>query len=119
MDRSRALACIPIRHPQGQASTGKGGLLLTYPVLPAPHPWRPRFGGGVRWRRLQLDRMGSEVWELIDGQRTVADIAREFGQRHQLNPREAELAVSSFLRQLGKRQLVALREPKERTDLST
>ena len=64
-------------------------------------------------RHLQLDRLGSEVWNLIDGQKSVAAISEIFRERHLLTAREAEIAVSTFLQQLGRKGLVALRDPEQ------
>ena len=60
--------------------------------------------------RLQLDNLGTEVWKMIDGKRTVRDIVDAFAETHQLEGREAEMAVTQFLRDLGKRGLIGLQE---------
>lgn len=64
-----------------------------------------------RHRKLQLDELGSEVWDLCDGHRSVGDMIKEFSRRHQLNRKETEVAMLTYLRQLAKRRLVALHVP--------
>jgi hypothetical protein len=60
-------------------------------------------------RKLQLDSLGSFVWELLDGKRTVRQIAETLAQEFQLHPKEAEVSVTQFLRSLGQRGLIGLR----------
>jgi hypothetical protein len=60
-------------------------------------------------KKLQLDALGTEVWELLDGGTRVRDVIRQFAARHRLQQRETELAVTRFLRELGKRGLIGLR----------
>jgi hypothetical protein len=47
---------------------------------------------------------------MIDGKRTVWDIVAAFAEAHQLEIREAEMAVTQFLRDLGKRGLIGMQE---------
>jgi hypothetical protein len=113
--RAEALEHTPIKNVQTEETRlDSGEILLVYTV--AIRPWFTglvkRFGGtsdGRFQKRLQLDLLGSEVWDLLDGQRSVREVIRQFARRHQLHPREAEVAVTRFLRDLGKRGLVGLR----------
>ena len=91
-----------------------GELLLTYPVT--IRPWLAglfrRLGAKSErtvLKKLQLDPLGTEVWELMDGNARVRDIIRRFASVHHLPQREAEVAVTRFLWDLGKRGLVGLR----------
>ncbi|MFP7754620.1 PqqD family protein [Thermodesulfobacteriota bacterium B35] len=112
--RQQALACIPVRNPEAGQHRNDEGILLSYPV--EVKPW---FQGIFRRvaarsspvivRKLQLDAMGGSVWEMIDNRRSVREIAEIFARRNGLGSREAEIAVSAFVRELGKRGLVALR----------
>ena len=117
LPRRQALECIPVRNPEAGQTRNDEGILLSYPV--EVKPWFQgifrRVAGrdsGIIVRKLQLDAMGSSVWEMIDNRRSVREIAELFGQRHHLGRREAEISVSAFVRELGRRGLVALREKK-------
>ncbi len=112
--RNQALDCIPVRNPEVRAEATGQGLLLSYPV-----EVRPWFRGilrhvtgnpGIVTRKLQLDSLGSSVWEMIDDRRSVRQLAARFQERYQVGRREAELSVTAFLRELGKRGLVAMKE---------
>lgn len=115
--REASLACRPAKNPEVQETLQDSGeLLLTYPVR--ARPWfealARRLGApaaGVQTRRLQLDTLGTAAWQLLDGQRTVAAVVQAFGRKFQLHPREAEVSVTRFLKELGKRGLIGLKAP--------
>lgn len=115
LNRGQALACTPIRNPEVEEEKKQEGILLRYPV--EVKPWfRSIFkrlsnrDSNIIIRRLQLDALGSSVWQMVDGKLTVAEIAEQFRNTHQLGTREAELSVSGFLKDLGRRGLIALKE---------
>ncbi len=114
-DRQQALACTPIRNPEVEEEIKTEGILLRYPV--EVKPWfRSIFkrlsnrDSNIIIRRLQLDTLGSSVWQMVDDRKTVAEIAEQFRRTHQLGTREAELSVTGFLKDLGRRGLIALKE---------
>jgi hypothetical protein len=114
LSRSEALECIPYKNREVVAtSQANGDILLAYPIT-----WRPwvaslyrRLGGAdqtPRMKKIQLDALGTQVWHLMNGQRSVRQIVREFSKTHRLPPQEAETAVTRFLQDLGRRGLVGL-----------
>jgi len=52
--------------------------------------------------------VGTSVWDLVDGKRSVRMIIQIFAKAHRLENREAEVSVTSFIRQLGQRGLLGL-----------
>lgn len=113
--RAEALGCIPVRNRAVvEERLENGTLRLSVPVgvrpwiarlaawLGAPPPEPPR-------RRIELDRLGTAVWERLDGVATLGEIAAAFAREHRLPAREAEAAVGRFVRELGRRGLVGLR----------
>lgn len=113
--RSEAMNCIPVKNLQAQETRGESGLvLLSYPVEIRPWiaGWIRRFGGvteDARLKKLQLDELGTAVWNLLDGRRTVGQVIQAFTAMQRLHPKEASVAVTLFLRELGKRGLIGLR----------
>lgn len=115
LTREEALACRPVKNHQVTETQGEGGeVTLSYPVQ--IKPWiaglRRRLGGGDKAlppKKLQLDELGAEVWALIDGRRPVKGIIRVFKEKYKVTDRDAEIAVTRFLRELGKRGLIGLR----------
>lgn len=113
--RQRAFQSIPLKNPDVREETQENGNVL----LSCPVGMRPLFAkavslfggdvGKIRMRRIQLDELGSEVWRLLDGQRTVAQIIRQFAKHHQVHKKEAEVAVTQFIRDLGRRGLIGIK----------
>ena len=60
-------------------------------------------------KKLQLDILGTAVWKMIDGKRSVGQIVHAFAESHRLQTKEAEVAVTEFIRELGRRGLIGLR----------
>ena len=65
-------------------------------------------------RKIALDEIGSAVWEMCDGKHTVDRMIRRLADKHQLNRREAEVALTTYLRQLGKKRLIGFAVSKKR-----
>ena len=59
-------------------------------------------------RVVRLDRVGSQVWALCDGTRTVEEVVEAFAARHRLTFHEARVAVTGYLRQLVHRGALAM-----------
>ena len=114
-DRAEAFKFIPVKNIQiTEKRLDSGEILIHYPVT--LRPWIAgivkRFSGSnaeLQSKPLQLDQLGTEVWELIDDNRSVRRIIEIFAKTHQLQIREAEVAVSQFIRMLGQRGLIGLR----------
>lgn len=114
--RNHALECIPAKNPQvSEEADANGDLRLLYQVQVLP--WFQgvlkkitRSKSTVINRTLQLDALGTSVWQMIDGRQSVKKIIDEFQAVHQLNRREAEISVTAFFKELGKRGLLAMRE---------
>lgn len=116
ISREKALSCKPVKNIQvTETRLETGAVMLIYPV--GTKPWVAalikRFSGGAHkpvTKKLELDTLGSAVWDLLDGKRSVKQVIREFSEAYQLHPKEAEMSVTMFLRQLGKRGLIGFRE---------
>lgn len=78
----------------------------------------PRFNGWLgRWitqrllnpcYRVRLDRFGSEVWNSVDGIRTVREIAEELRYRLGEEIEPAEERVAAFFRRLERGRCIEL-----------
>jgi hypothetical protein len=112
--RLEAMNCIPVKNLRVKETRGEAGrLILSYPVEMKPWiaGWIRRFGGmdGARTKKLQLDGLGMAVWDMLDGKLSVGQVIQGFAAGQRLHPREAEVAVTAFLRELGKRGLIGMR----------
>jgi len=59
-------------------------------------------------RRVELDALGAKVLQMCDGKQNVETIIENFAADHKLSFREAQLAVTEFVRQLAQRGLIAI-----------
>ena len=116
LSRTDALGCIPIRNPMVvESRMDSGEILLSY-----TETLKPWFAGILRrmnkaseirrTRKLQLDILGTGVWDLVDGKSTVMEIIDSFAGIHQLYHKEAEVSVIQFLRELGRRGIVGMKQ---------
>ncbi len=114
LSRKAALACIPVKSGEVAEERGESGdLLLIYPVRVRPvfaalGRFLGRSGGEPPKKRLQLDRLGTAAWDLFDGKRSVKRVIDDFAAAFDLHTREAEVSVTAFIRELGKRGLLGL-----------
>jgi hypothetical protein len=114
MSRGAALDCRPKKSLHiTESRLETGDVFLEYPLT--VRPWlaavAKRLGKSrdvVQIKKLQLDAMGTAVWDLVDGQRSVRRIIQIFAETHRLNNKEAEVSVTSFIRELGQRGLLGL-----------
>ena len=115
LTRDQALACTPVRNNVVNWQLLDTGLIqVEYALVLKPflHSIFQRFNrdsGDLPTRKGQLDGLGTQVWQMIDGSRTTADLIEEFAASHRISLEEAEQSITLFLRELGKRGLIALR----------
>ncbi len=65
-------------------------------------------------RPIELDEVWRQVWDMCDGEHTLRDMVKAFQARHKLSRAEAEWSLRTYLRDLGKRGLVAIAIQKTR-----
>ncbi len=90
---------IPLQRP---SQTGRQKSFLSKLFPPPP-----------KEKIVNLDKVGSVVWELCDGERTVGDIAKYLVDKYKIMPEEAEISLNAYFNQLSKRGLVGFILPKE------
>jgi len=114
MSRAAALNCRPAKSlhiTESRLETGE--VFLEYPLT--VRPWLAAVAkllgksrDVVQIKKLQMDTMGTAVWDLVDGHRSVRRIVKIFAETHRLDNKEAEVSVTSFIRELGQRGLLGL-----------
>lgn len=115
MTRLEALAYKPVKSTQvTETRLETGEVVLEYPlaVRPLVAAVARRLGKSqqdlVQIKKLQLDVLGTSVWDLVDGKRSVRRMIQIFAETHRLEKREAEVSVTQFIRELGQRGLLGL-----------
>jgi hypothetical protein len=115
ISRAEALNRIPVKNSQiSEKRLETGEIVIHYPITVRPlfAGLIKRFGGPevqTQTKKLQLDELGTAVWDLVDGKRSVRQLVNTFAGMHRLEPREAEVSVTQFVRELGRRGLIAMR----------
>jgi len=115
VSRAQALGRIPVKNRQiSENRLETGEIVISYRVTMRSFfsGLAKRFGGPevqTQMKKLQLDELGTSVWNLMDGNRSVRQLVKIFAATHQLETREAEVSVTQFLRELGRRGLIAMK----------
>ncbi len=115
ISRTEALKSIPVKNIDvAEIRLETGEVLLNYPV--GMRPWMAAIvrhlggkSGKTQTKKLQLDVLGTAVWDQLDGKRSVRKVIQQFSNKHHLHPKEAEISVTQFLRDLGKRGIIGLK----------
>lgn len=116
ISREDAMNCIPVKNELVKEEfLDSGDLILSYPSM-----YKPFFSKIQRMfnpnpkktflRKIQLDKLGVDVWNLIDDKKKVKTIIAEFAERHMLNTKEAEISVTLFLKSLGEKGLIIIKD---------
>ena len=117
LTKNNALLCIPEKNSLvEEIFLDSGDLILSYQAIYKPFFIKIRKiirknpEKSFR-RKIQLDSLGVDVWSLLDGEKNVKTIIKEFANLHTLNYKEAEISVTLFLRSLGEKGLIGIKEP--------
>jgi hypothetical protein len=114
LTRRQALSALPFRNPLVTAENLENGEKAI--TIPRRNDPLARILGLIfavpKQRRIILDVVGADIWEECDGSHTVADIIAEVAEKYRLDRKEAEVSVTAYMRQLGKRALIAFAVPK-------
>ena len=115
MTRQEALAYKPVKSSHvTETRLETGEVILEYPlaVRPLVAAVARRLGKSledlIQIKKLQLDVLGTSVWDLVDGKRSVRRMIQIFADTHRLEKKEAEVSVTQFIRELGRRGLLGL-----------
>ncbi|MBV9867166.1 MAG: PqqD family protein [Abitibacteriaceae bacterium] len=102
--RSQVMALCPMRNPQLAWYEEEGRVVLH---IKRAHTWKTRllqvFFPLPEERRIVLDAIGTDVWQMMDGKTTMGQIAKALGSKYQLGPRETELSLQQFFKEIGRR----------------
>jgi len=109
LSKEQAMAAFPLRNEGLQAAVADNGELSV--TIPRRKDWLGKVLSIVfvvpKQRHVVLDAVGADVWGMCDGQHTVSDVIGGIAEKYRLNRKEAEVSVTTYMRQLGKRGLLA------------
>jgi hypothetical protein len=69
-------------------------------------------------RRISLDDLGSEVWELCDGETSLEGMTRAIAKKHKLSLKEAQQPLMKFLNDLAARGFIGFQVQSEESENS-
>ena len=102
--RRQWLALRPLRNPQLEWSDENDAVVLH---IKRVKNWKTQMLNLLipipSEHTVELDKIGTDVWRLIDGTRNIGQIARELAEQHQIEKREAEVSLQQFFKELGRR----------------
>jgi hypothetical protein len=105
--RADAMAARPVRLPAARTEPRDGGGLYVTVCLERPR-WQRWLGADETFERtFGLDALGRRVYEMCDGRRKVSHMARDLAEERKISRAEAEIAVTTFLKTLMSKGLVA------------
>ncbi|WP_319541093.1 PqqD family protein [uncultured Pseudodesulfovibrio sp.] len=115
ISRAEALSMVPVKNRAVEEILLPDGMVrLAYPL--AIKPWFGHLAEKVgMWdkkpmvKQVELDELGTFVWERIDGMRSVQQIAAELAVFYEVQLREAELSVTAFIKTIGQRGIIGLK----------
>lgn len=119
--RRQALSAYPVRNPDVTWRELESNEVVVTVKRPSKATWRI-----ISWlfyvpesRDISLDEVGSFIWQLCDGEHSVADLVEALVKEYKLGKRESEVSLTTYLRDIGKRGLIAFLVPEEADDAST
>jgi hypothetical protein len=114
--RSELLALRPVRNPDLEWTEEDGHIVLLIKHRKSTKTWLlSKMFPVPEGRRVVLDAIGTDVWQMLDGKTNIGRIAKALAQKYKLTPREMELSLQQFFKELGRRGYIGfLKENDER-----
>jgi hypothetical protein len=110
LDRRQSMSARPVLNRLVKVERGEDGNA----ILQVPRAdnmmvrWVSRSFKLPPYKKVALDELGTFVIEHCDGEHTVRDVVDMFAKKYRLNRREAEVSMSTFLRDLARRSIIGL-----------
>lgn len=106
IDREAVLGLVPIRNPAIEWRKYKSGEVAII-VTVKRKGLMARVDKGEKKKKIILDKMGSHVWGLCDGEHTFGEIVDDLVRTYKMHRREAELSLASYFDTLMKKGLIS------------
>jgi len=107
----KMLEARPVRNSAAEILREEADALSIKVKMKKPRPLFPPLSWFVRprtTRTIRLDRLGTQIWELCDGERTVEEVVDEFARRYRLTFHEARASVTAYVKLLVQRGVLAM-----------
>lgn len=113
------LDSVPVRNEATEAEqVGRDELRIRVPFrkrwyMTPPVTWILPLG---RCRTMRLDKLGREVWEMVNGRDRTEAIIERFADRYQISFHEARLSVTQFLQVLTRNDAIVVTAGRKKVD---
>jgi hypothetical protein len=108
-----ALQMRPVKNPRAESSLSEKGEIIIKIPLPRPKGiWRVL--PVPEYRSFILDRIGSHIWDMIDGEKNVKEISDSLVSKFRLTEEEAGLSLLKYLQMLANRGLIFMKPAEEK-----
>lgn len=105
--RKELLALRPMRNPDLEWSEEDGHIVLHIKHKKVAKMWLlSKIFPMPEGRRVVLDTIGTDVWQMIDGKTNIGRMAKMLAEKYKLTPREMELSLQQYFKDLGRRGYV-------------
>jgi len=110
ISKEQFLRMVPLRNPLIKWDKYPTGEVFLLVPRDKGRRWNlfSKFVNVPREKKVVFDKVGSHVWELCDGKRSVNDIVSEMLKAYKLGRKEAEVPLGIHLQKLVKRGYLAL-----------
>ena len=113
ISRNEFLKITPVRNPYLKWKSEKGVVKISIPRNKPEKSLVSKISKPPKEKKIELDKIGSIVWDLCDGKRTVEEVAGILHERYKLLKSEAELSLNTYFNSLSKRGLMGFILPEE------
>ena len=113
------LLARPVRNIAARVEKTESGLVRIHLKRKKPRYFVPPLSWIIPLRPeqiLKLDRIGSQIWGLCDGKRSVEAVVEHFAQQYRLTFHEGRVMVTDYLKTLIQRGALAIAMQKESGD---
>lgn len=107
----RMLEARPLRNAAARVEKNSEKNVIIYVKASRPRYLVPPLSWIVPFRperRVILDRLGTQIWNLCNGERTVENVVDIFREQHHLTFHEARGAVTGYIKMLIQRGILAI-----------
>ena len=115
LSRSEFLQMKPVRNPALKWEKNKDGVITLIVSLKkaARKGILLKMASPPKEKKIELDKIGSTIWEICDGSKTVKDIIKRLYEEYKIMPIEAEVSLNTYFTDLSKRGLLGFIVPEE------
>jgi hypothetical protein len=110
MSRGESLKAVPVKNGACKETELESGLVQI--SVPIRQTWFTRLMGRLtslpKYKKMELDEIGTFVWRHCDGRTTVRDLIDRLCRRFKLNQREGEVSLTQYLRTLARKNVIGL-----------